>query len=455
MGILAKVGSALQQLFGDIAETAAKESGVIKRQRKFSALSLAQTFALGFLNDPKSSDEKLAQFAVNCGIAITPQGIEQRHTPQMVDFLQKLFQKATQVLVGSSKSLAPILERFSIVTVLDSSTITLPDELQEQYRGGRGCRGKDTAALKLQTEWDLRSGELTHVEVEHGRSCDNASSRQDARRGPGSLRIADLGYFDLAVFAAMTEVGEYFLSRLQFGTRVLLGSAVDAGGGDALEVVDLLPWLQHQWQSQGGSRFVDRPIVLGKAQRLKCRLIAWRLPQEQADRRRAKLRQEMRSRKGREPSDERLAWCDWSILITNVPEDKLTPKEAAVLYRARWQIELLFKRWKSQGLVEQLSGSTVVRQMVRVWARLLAVLIQHWMVVGCIWGNIEKSLMKASEAARAFAGRLATAGDEQELNKVLADFETVLAKTCRRDKRSNPGTFELLNNPQLLEFGLT
>jgi len=455
MGIIAKVGSALQQLFGGIAETAAKESGVIKRQRKFSALSLARTFALGFLNDPKSSDEKLAQFAVNCGIAITPQGIEQRHTPQMIDFLQKLFQKATQVLVGSSKSLAPILERFSSVTVLDSSTITLPDELQEQYRGGRGCRGKDTAALKLQTEWDLRSGGLTHVEVEHGRSCDNASSRQDARRGPGSLRIADLGYFDLAVFAAMTAVGEYFLSRLQFGTRVLLGSVVDAGGDDALEVVDLLPWLQQQWQSQGGSRFVDRPIVLGKAQRLKCRLIAWRLPQEQADRRRAKLRQEMRSRKGREPSDERLAWCDWSILITNVPEDKLTPKEAAVLYRARWQIELLFKRWKSQGLVEQLSGSTVVRQMVRVWARLLAVLIQHWMVVGCIWGNIEKSLTKASEAARAFAGRLATAGDERELDKVLADFETVLAKTCRRDKRSNPGTFELLTNPQLLEFGLT
>jgi hypothetical protein len=40
MGILAKAGVALQQLFGDLAQTAADESGVIERTRKFTALSL-------------------------------------------------------------------------------------------------------------------------------------------------------------------------------------------------------------------------------------------------------------------------------------------------------------------------------------------------------------------------------------------------------------------------------
>jgi len=86
------------------------------------------------------------------------------------------------------------------------------------------------------------------------------------------------------------------------------------------------------------------------------------------------LRQEMVRRKGREPSAARLAWCDWTILVTNVPVDLMTPAEAAVLYRARWQVELLFKRWKSQDLVAVLRGSTVVRQMVGVWSRLLAAL---------------------------------------------------------------------------------
>jgi hypothetical protein len=442
--MLSKVSEALQRLFGDLAEGTGKESRVVKRTRKFSVMTLTKTFVLGFLQDPKSSDEKLARFAVQCGVDVSPQAIEQRYTPALAEHLKRLFQEATKQIVGSSKVLAPLLERFDSVTLLDSSSISLPDEEQDRYRGCGAKNGGGKAAMKLQTEWDLRNGAISHVEIEEGRSCDNSSSRQDARRGPNSLRIADLGYFDLAVFATMKLAAEYYLSRLQFGTKVLLQ------GMD--EAVDLLQWLADQCPSNG---FIDQEIVLGQARRLGCRLIAWRLPQEQADRRRAKLRQEMLSRKGREPSAARLAWCDWSILVTNVPVDKLTPKEAVVLYRARWQIELLFKRWKSQGLIAELSGSTAVRQMVRVWARLLAVLVQHWLVVSSVWGNLGVSLSKACEAVRDFAGRLATATDEGALQSTLDMLSIVLTKTCRRDKRAKPGTFELLNNPELLEFGLT
>jgi hypothetical protein len=441
MGILAKAGVALQQLFGEIAQKAADDSGVIERTRKFTPLSLARTFVLGFLRNPKASDEKLAQMAVSCGVEVTPQAIEQRHTPKLVAFLQKLFCGAARLVVGSDKALAPLLERFTSVILLDSSTIALPDELQEQFRGCGGSYGGGAAAMKLQTELDLRSGALTHVEIEPGRSPDAATSRQQVRHGPGSLRISDLGYFNLLVFAAMTAAGEYFLSRLRFGAQVLLGAG---------HRVDVLRWLGAQ-----RGPFVDQPILLGQ-ERLACRLIAWRLPEEQANRRRQKLCQETRSKRGREPSMERLAWCDWTILVTNVPVDKLTPKEATVLYRARWQVELLFKRWKSQGLVAELSGSTVVRQMVRVWSRLLAVVVQHWLVIGSIGGQAKKSLSKAYEAVRDFAGRLAAALPHRpDWERILDDISRTLAKTCRRDPRSKPGTFELLNDPERLNFRLT
>jgi hypothetical protein len=441
MEILAKVGGALQRLFGEIAQSAGAESGVIQRTRKFNALSLAQTFVLGFLQDPRASDEKLAQIAVQCGAAVTPQAIEQRHTPRLVDFLERLFRGATKLVVGSDQALAPILERFSSVTVIDSSTITLPDPLQERFRGCGGSYGGGAAAMKLQTELDLRSGALTHVEIEPGRSPDGATSRQNVRRGTGSLRISDLGYFALAVFVAMTEAGEYFLSRLQFGTHVLHEDLA----------VDVLAWLAKQ-----AGPFVDVSVRLGQEQRLPSRLIAWRLPCEQANRRRQKLRQETRRRNGQEPSAARLAWCDWTILVTNVPDDLLTPQEATVLYRARWQVELLFKRWKSQGLVAELSGSSLVRQMVRVWSRLLAVVVQHWLTVGSVWGNPTKSLHKVYEAVRGFAGRLAAALDcVTELEHVLTDIRQIFAKTCRRDKRSKAGTFELLNDVGLLDFCLT
>jgi hypothetical protein len=442
MGIIAKVGTALQELFGNIAEQASKTSGIIVRKRKFTGLSLARTFVLGFLHNPEASDEELAQIAVQCGAEVTAQAIEQRHSPRLVQFLKELFCGATKVIVGSHKALAPLLERFTSVTVLDSSTIVLPDSEQQQYPGCGGSHGGGAAALKLQTEWDLRSGAVTHVEIEPGRSPDGATTRQDARRGPGSLRITDLGYFSLAVFAAMTQAGEYFLSRLQFPTGVMLPTG---------EAVDLLKWL-----SKEPGRFVDRMVRLGKEQRLLCRLIAWRLPEEQANRRRQKLRHESRHKYGKEPTAQRLAWCDWTILVTNVPIEKMTPEEAVVLYRARWQVELLFKRWKSQDLVALLRGSTAVRQMVGVWSRLLAALVQHWLVIGSVWGDPTKSLSKVCEAIRDFVGRLAAGLDRlAELERVLADLCATLAKTCRRNKRSKPGTFELLNDVTLLDFSLT
>ena len=220
MSMLSKVATAIQVLFGPLAEEAGRKSGVIVRQRKFSCFSLAKTFVLGFFQKPNASDEELARLAVQSGAEVTPQAVDQRHTPKLVQFLEELFRGAAQLVVGSAQALAPILERFTRVTILDSTTTTLPDSMENRYRGCGGSYGGGKAALKLQIELDLRSGELSHIEIEPGRSPDRASSRQAATHPPGSLRITDLGYFNVSVFAAMVLAGVHFLSRLQFGTKV-------------------------------------------------------------------------------------------------------------------------------------------------------------------------------------------------------------------------------------------
>lgn len=448
MGIITTVAAAIQHLFGKGCEAAAQKSGVITRKRKFTASTLLQTFVLGFLKNPEASDEELAQMAVQCGVEVTPQAIEQRHSPKLVTFLQEAFQEGAKLVVGTDRALAPILERFPSVPILDGSSVQLPDSMQAEFAGCGGSYDAGKAALKLQTELDLRSGAVT-VEVEQGRSPDGATPRQHERHGQGSLRITDLGYFNVEVFAEQDEAGEYFLSRLQFGTDVMLRTG--AAGEQAGASVKLLAWLANQ-----RGTFVDQLIFLGKGKKLACRLIAWRVPEDQANRRRQKLREDTRKKRGCEPSADRLAWCDWTILVTNVPAALLTPQEAAVLYRARWQVELLFKRWKSLNLVAVLSGSTEVRQMVRVWSRLLMSLVQHWLVIGCVWGDPTKSLSKACQAIRDFASRLAASlANLSGLERVIADLCKVLAKTCRRNKRAKPGTFELLNNIELLDFSLT
>jgi Transposase DDE domain len=441
MGMVARAAAAVQQLFGPLAAEADRDSRVVVRRRKFTAGSLARTFVLGFLQKPDATAEELAQVAAQCGAAVTPQAIDQRQTPQLVAFLEGLFRRAVRVVVGSDRPLAPLLERFPAVTVLDSTVIGLPDGQRDRFPGCGGRCGFGRAAVKLQTELDLRTGAL-HVDVEPGRSADSGASRQHARRGPGALRITDLGYFCVAVFAAMVGAGEHFLSRLQFGTGVGLP------GGPA---VDVLRWLAGR-----AERLVDRPIRLGLDRQLPCRLIAWRVPPAQASRRRRKLRADHRRKWGRDPTAARLAWCDWTILVTSVPVEHLAAAEAVVLYRARWQIELLFKRWKSQDRVAAASGSTEARRMVRVWGRLLAAVVQHWLVVATAWGDPTRSWGKVAEAVRRFVGRFLAALDcASALRATITDLSRVVATTCRRNCRSNPGTVELLNDVSRLDFGLT
>ncbi len=322
----------MQRLFGEVAREAADESGVIKRTRIFTPISLAKTFVLGFLQNPRASDEKLAQMAAQCGAAVTPQAIEKRHTPQMVAFMKKLFCEAAKIIVKSDKALEPLLERFEEVscwTVQQTRCLTTCKEsfavAVQPWQWGSGREVPDRILP--------RSGALTCIDLEQGRSPDGASSRQQARRGKGSLRISDLGYFNVGVFAEMVTAGEHFLSRLQYGTHVLLTNG---------EAVDLLPWLAKQ-----RGPFVDQSILLGEAQRLGCRLIAWRLPEEQANLRRQKLRRDTKEKRGSEPCEGRLAWCDWTILVTSLPLEMLTPKEAVVLYRVHWQVEISLPNYSS------------------------------------------------------------------------------------------------------------
>jgi hypothetical protein len=59
--------------------------------------------------------------------------------------------------------------------------------------------------------------------------------------------------------------------------------------------------------------------------------------------------------------------------------------------------------------------------------------------------------VKVSEAIRAFVGRLVTALDHLlTLEQVLADLGKVVEKTCQRNKRSKPGTVELLRKSETI-----
>jgi hypothetical protein len=454
MDNLSRVVHAVQSLFGDFADEAAQSSQVICRQRKFSPPSLAATFVLGFLQSSNASCEELAQMSALVGEPVSPQAIDQRHHPRMADFLKRLFEKAVQHQVPSDRCLAQLVDRFTDIQLLDSTTVSLPPELAEEFSGCGGSHG-GTAALKLQVRMSLKTGAIDTVRIEAGRDCDAKTPLQDDVPVPGSLRIADLGYFDTEVLANIEKAGAFWLSPLLTGTNVYDLQDVKNQDGTKREKLDLFHWLR------SNGPVIDRQVWIAGC-RLPCRLIAFRLPQKVANCRRRKLRAQVRRKhgKGAVPSAERLAKCDWAILITNLPPELLSIDEARVLYRARWQIELLFKRWKSQGRIDEMDTSSPVRCMVRLWSRLLAALVQQWLQ-SRIWGQPEISLKKLWDLLSRLAISLASAWKRsatdggRALRDALEDIETVAQATARQNKRKQPSTFQLLNDPPSDPYRLT
>src|SRR5882724_3722404 len=112
MQIVTRVTSAVQRVFGMIAEEIGSQCQLIERQRVFTAASLAKTLVFGFLHNPRASWEELAEIAATCGASVSPQAIEQRFTPSLVRFLFGLCGRMVGEVVAASPAVIPLLERF-------------------------------------------------------------------------------------------------------------------------------------------------------------------------------------------------------------------------------------------------------------------------------------------------------------------------------------------------------
>ncbi len=243
--------------------------------------------------------------------------------------------------------------------------------------------------------------------------------------------MADLGYWSLEELQTFDHQEVFWLSRLQAAT------AVYDMDGQRCDILSLL-------EAHANDR-VDLPILLGATHRLSARLLAVRVPQEVADQRRRRLREDAH-RKGKVVTATRLALAAWTILVTNVPPDRLELPEALVLARTRWQIELLFKLWKSHGRVDEARSAKPWRVLCEVYAKLLAMVVQHWLFLVSCWAYPDRSLAKAAQTVRKHALHLASAfGDDAHLQVAIEAIQRCLKAGCRLNRRKKaPNTYQLL-----------
>jgi hypothetical protein len=428
---LSQVARAMREVLTTCANAAAKTTQFVQRTSRLSGATFSQTLVFGFLGNPQASLEELTQTAATLGGSITPQGLDQRFTAAAAACLKQVLQAAVTRIIAADPVAIPLLERFTAVWVQDSSTIVLPDALAGIWQGCGGSTTTSTvAALKLQVRLELRTGQLEGPQLQDGRASDRAALAPTTLPD-GALWLADLGYWSLDTLQTLDQHGVYWLSRLQVQTAVY-----DTTG----QRRDLLPLLEAQ-----ATEPLDLAIKMGEGHRQPARLLAVRVPPAVANERRRRLRATAR-KKGRTVSARRLALAAWTMLVTNVPPDRLSVREALVLGRARWQIELLFKLWKSQGYVDESRSLKPWRILCEVYAKLLAMVVQHWLLlVGC-WAFPHRSLTKAAQTVQKHALHLASAfGRLPSLVRALTTVQRCLATGCRMNRRKkHPNTSQLL-----------
>lgn len=439
MTSIAGLARALQTLFTTTADDLARESGFVQRHRKLTGSVFAQALVFGWLQFPAARLRQLQLSAATAGATVSPQAIAQRCTAQAATFLERLVGRALDTVVTGTAPPLPLLGRFPAVVVLDSTTITLPAALASVWQGCGGSTPEaGSAVLKVQLRYDLCRGGLDVLALQDGRANDQRSPSQTAPLPAGALRLADRGYFSQAVLADLQRDGVHFL------THPPPQLTLREGSGPSRSLA--------RYCSARRTPVVDRQVVLGAGAGLACRLLAVRVPPAIAEERRSKERAAAR-REGRVPHAAVLALCGWTVLLTSLAPAELSVREALVLARARWQVELVFKLWKSAGnAVDAWRSADPWQVLCTVYAKLLGALVQHWLLVSGCWDVPDKSLPTAAAAIRARAWTLLTAlrRSHRRLVEELSEQRRLLhAGAHVHHRKARPAHYQLLANAWL------
>ncbi len=409
----------LHARFSETADAVARQTGFVQRDSKLSGPLFLLVLVTGFLHQPAASLNFLAQVACDLGVPLTRQALHHRLGAPAVAFLRAMLQHSLQALHSKAQRPLPVLTQFTAVYLHDSTHLALPDGLAAQYPGAGGSGPK--AGLKLQTTWEWLGGHLPAIAEQPGRQPDQGYREFLPRCQPGSLVLFDLGYAVLETLRRLSAAGVSFVTRLPTQTHLWHPDGTPC---------DLLAHLR-----QTSADHLDLALLPGPEAKLPCRLVAVRLPADLVEQRRRRARREAVC-KGRQLRAEKLAWLAWHLYLTNVPAARLDRRQVVLVYRLRWQVELLFKLWKSEAQLDRLAGRCSGRVLSEVYAKLIGLVLVQQLSAPVRLAQRELSATKALRLVRRRVLALAHAlRDVERLAPLLQDIYRDWARFGNKDRR--------------------
>lgn len=302
-------------------------------------------------------------------IEISKQSINERFNEEAVVFLQKVLTTQLNNALDSHQYRAGLKESFSRVLIKDSTRFNLPEAYSEKYKGHGGCTANSASMVSIQFEYECLTGKVCDLRLTSGRRND----QQDARESmdhiqENDLRISDLGYSTMAYMKALSEKKAFFLNR--FHPQC---SAYDLESGDLIDFQKLQEKMRKK-----GILYLEKQVLIGSKYKLPYRIVIALVDNEVYNQRIRKANRIAKSN-GYQLSEDYKTRAGLSIFVTNAPSAKITSKQVIDVYRLRWQIELIFKVWKSLGKIDQVQKVKLQRFECQLIARLIW-LMTNWSI---------------------------------------------------------------------------
>jgi len=306
------------------------QTGFVTREpRKIIPYDFVFGFILCCCNCKNTFSQWACEISGLSGQTLSKQGLFDRIGQKSVDFAKKALEHVLTVQLNALQQTTTFFACFNNVFLQDSTTLCLPETLA-WFFAGNTSRGKKKAVARIQTIFNVKCMSFWHFGLGSFTQNDQSAAGLILKYlKKGDLVIRDMGYFVLENFRCIMAKDAYFISRVKFGVSIY-----DLEGNE----LTLKKLLRKKVVK-------DMRVLIGSKAKLPVRLIMIPLSAKHANE---------KKRKANADRDKRLnhgkyyyKWLEYTIFISNIENEKWSATQIANAYKVRWQIEIIFKSWKS------------------------------------------------------------------------------------------------------------
>lgn len=362
-------------------------------------------------------------------VDISKQGINNRYTEEATLYLKSILQ---QLCFKSDLSIDDgWFGYFNTIRIKDSTKFVLPEDFLKNNMVGLGGVSSKSASC-IQYEYDLKTGFVHDLNITSANRSDaNDAKETQCNISQNDLVIRDLGYFSLDVFSEFNKKGAYLISKLNMKTTVY---ELKQGKYIPIEFDQLYALMKEQKVQQ-----IEKQVYIGTQAKLPVRLIISLIPEEIFNKRLRRTNKHNKER-GYNTSNDYINRARFNLIITNVPIEMVPSKSILALYRMRWQIELVFKIWKSTFGIHKTGKMKFHRWLCSLYAKLILI-ITYWQLIMPL-----RAMLYYSE------GRLLSLDKcYKTLKKTTWKFRDAVTKGSGAIDDFNKGTVQILSSKHWLE----